>query len=155
MPLLRLLIWLGFAVLLTGCWAATIPHGVPKSLGDPDMLDPLIGQHYEKVTEALGLPDQRLTIGDTRYMIYQTLGDGTDILFIVWIPIPVPDLGDKYNNSALHCLKFEIDAADRIKKYKIKSGGWKGAISSHDKSVRCREFFWSKKKLASAVPWTK
>lgn len=138
-------------IFISGCWAATIPHEVPKSLGDPIMLEPLIGEHYEQVIKVLGSPDQRLSHGDKRYMLYHTLGDGTDIVFFVWIPLPVPDFGDKYNNSALHCLRFEIDATDRVRKYKIKSGGWIKMTSVHPRLKRCREFFWTKKELSNEV----
>lgn len=148
-PLFRFIHYFGLAVILSGCWAATIPHEVPQSLGDPDMLEPLIGQHYEKVIEVLGSPDQLLSHGDNRYMMYQTLGDGTDIVFLIWIPLPVLDLGDEHNNSALHCLRFDIDNDDKVRNYKIKSGGWAKRFSVHNKLTRCREFFWSKEEMAS------
>ena len=152
---LKQLFYLSLTIFISGCWAATIPHEVPKSLGDPDMLEPFIGQHYEKVIEVLGSPNQHISHGDNRYMIYHTIGDGTDIMFLIWIPIPIPDFGDEYNDSALYCLRFEVDTDDRVRKYRIKSGGWHKMFSApHNKLTRCREFFWRKKELASEVVWS-
>lgn len=147
MGIIRLPIYVLLTAFLAGCWGATIPHEVPKSLDDPTILEPLIGQTSIDVIEKLGLPDQFLTDGLSKFMIYHTLGDGTDIMFLVWIPLPVPDYGDNYDDSALHCLRIEIDTDDRVRKYKIKSGGWMKMFSSHNKLTRCREFFWSKKEL--------
>lgn len=148
------LFYLFLTIFISGCWAATIPHEVPKSLGDPDMLEPLIGQHYKKVIEVLGPPDQDLIHDDHRYMIYHTLGDGTDIVFLVWIPFPVPDFDDEYNDSALHCLRFEIDTDNKVRKYKIKSGGWIGMFTSDNINLKCLDFFWNDNEIRSFQSFT-
>jgi hypothetical protein len=135
------------AFLLSGCWATTIPHQVPDSFADPYIISSLIGEPTERVIEQLGLPNLELMDENQKYMIYHTLGDGTDVMFLIWIPIPIPDFGDRKNDSTLHCLRFEIDSNNLVVGFKLKSGGRKKWFSTESHNQNCLEFFWSKKEI--------
>ena len=139
--------YLFLALLLSGCWGATIPHEVPDSFADPYVISSLIGEPREIVIEQLGLPNLELTDENQKYMIYHTLGDGTDVMFFVWIPFPKPDFGDRDQDSALHCLRFKIDSDNLVVNFKLKSGGWMECFSSESLNQNCLEFFWSKKEI--------
>ena len=139
--------YLFFVLLLSGCWGATIPHEVPDSFADPYVISSLIGEPREIVIEQLGLPNLEFTDENQKYMIYHTLGDGTDVMFFVWIPFPKPDFGDRDQDSALHCLRFKIDSDNLVVNFKLKSGGWMEWFSSESLNQNCLEFFWSKKEI--------
>ena len=122
--------YLFLVLLLSGCWGATIPHEVPDSFADPYAISSLIGEPRENVIEQLGLPNLELTDENQKYMIYHTLGDGTDVMFFIWVPFPIPDFGDHDQDSALHCLRFRIDSDNLVVDFKLKSGGWRKWVST-------------------------
>ena len=134
-------------LLLSGCWGATIPHDVPDSFADPYIVNSLIGEPRENVIEQRGLPNLELTDENQKYMIYHTLGDGTDVMFFIWVPFPIPDFGDRQQDSTLHCLRFEIDSNNLVVGFKLKSGGWMEWFSTESLNQNCLEFFWSKKEI--------
>lgn len=133
-----------FASTLLGCFGATIPGKPPAPFDNHDQLERLIGQKAEEVIGEFGYPNQLLTDGARRFLMYWTTSSGANVLFMLWVPVAVTGDGE----ATLHCVRFELDLDNRVKVYGIESGGWQKLFDTYDVSSRCQSFFWSKKELA-------
>ena len=128
--ILTLLLLVSF---ISGCWYAHIGED-PESLGNIDLLQSFIGQESESVVREFGLPDEFLSDGDQRFMLYSASSSDTNIAFIVVFPY----VG---NSKTLHCLRFELDSDNVVKEYRLNSG----APYLFESFSSCREAFWSRK----------
>jgi hypothetical protein len=138
--ILKLLLLTGF---LSGCWTASIKDEAPGSLGNIDLLQSFIGQKSESVIRELVLPNELLSDGDKLFMVYSAKSSGTEILMVIWAPVWA--FNDMENT--LHCLRFELDADNVIKEYRLKSRVMHTLILTEgiDLISGCQEVFWSKK----------
>ncbi|MDH3636145.1 MAG: hypothetical protein OES20_15710 [Gammaproteobacteria bacterium] len=146
MRILQILNLLLLIVPLSGCWTLGVSKdAAPGQIGDTDLLDSLIGQKRENVIRELGLPGELLSDGDKQFMMYSARGTGTDMLMIVWIPIPVATA----SSDILHCLRIELDSDNLVKDHRIKSKAVDMLVLFNDVELNsnCREVFWSKREL--------
>ena len=132
-----------FASTLLGCFGATIPGKPPAPFDDHDQLALLIGEKEETVIEKLGHPNQVLSDGTRKFLMYWTTSSGGHVLFMLWVPIAVT--GD--DEATLHCVRFELDHDNRVRIYGIESGRWQKLFSTYELSSRCKSFFWSKSEI--------
>jgi len=129
---------------ISGCGWVPL-DGVPESLDDGGSF---VGQKSESIVKELGLPNELLSDGDKQFMVYSAKSDDEYLLVILW-PAGEVDI------PTLHCLRFELDTDDVVKKYRHRSvrarrkniswGPWE--YVDIDPISGCREAFWSKEEL--------
>lgn len=142
MNLMRCLVVLHFAVLLSGCVGVTLPSTPPATFTDTALLDSLIGQSRDNAYRLLGLPDEEYAQQDRSYILYSAKKNAQGVLFLLYIPLPTGEI----KGSAIHCLRLELDANNLVVKYARKSGGYTETTWG-DTFPTCKELFWSDEEL--------
>jgi len=138
--ILKLLLLTG---LLSGCWNLGIKGEAPGSRGNIDLLQSFIGQESESVIREFGLPDELLSDGDKQFMVYSAKSTDTNLIMVLWIPIPVWAINDWENT--IHCLRFELDSDYLVKEYRLKSKVMRKGVYPIElpSYLNCQEVFWS------------
>ena len=131
-----------FFVLLEGCSAFTMPVKPPGVMADTAQLDSLIGQNRQVAYEKLGLPIEEYSKNGTHYLLYAAKTDAYGVLFFFYVPM----WASKFENSAIHCLRVDVDSENIIKAYKVRSGGQREFMFIV-KYPSCKAIFWSDKEL--------
>jgi hypothetical protein len=138
--ILELLLLTGF---VSGCWNLGIKGEAPGSLGNIDLLQSFTGQESESVIREFGLPDELLSDGDKQFMVYSAKSADTNLIMVMWIPIPVWAINDKENT--IHCLRFELDSDNVVKEYRFKSKVMSTVVYPGIELLsysNCQEVFW-------------
>jgi len=132
--------------LATKCGGVTIPHEPSKIISEHEIFSPLIGQTRESVIDIFGLPNQEIETGEEYFMIYSSTPSGTRLLLVSENAL----YEDANNQSALHCLRFELDSNKLVKSYEVKSGGTWVDGGRYAINSQCRGlFYWGGKELGS------
>ena len=142
MKLMRGVVVVLFGVLLSGCVGVTLPSTPPGTFADTALLDSLIGQSRDNAYRLLGLPDEAYAKQDRNYILYSARKDAQGVLFILYIPLPTGEIKD----SAIHCLRLELDANNLVVKHATKSGSYTEATWGST-FPSCKELFWSDEEL--------